>query len=105
MPKHRRRFSKGRPDDLGGQSPEDQANRAGAVGLTLDQIAGGARVRVLGVRGGRRLVHRLAALGMVPGATLTVTRPRGPAIVAIGGTSVALGSQAAVVIDVEELTE
>ncbi len=73
--------------------------------MTLDEVARGTRVRVLGVRGGRRLVHRLAALGMVPGAQLTVTRPRGPAIVAIGGASVALGKQATGAIDVEEIEE
>ena len=73
--------------------------------VTLDRAATGATVRVIRVGGGRRLIHRLAALGLVPGATVTVTRPRGPAIVAVGGANVAVGHQAARVIEIEELTE
>jgi len=70
--------------------------------LTLDAVTGGTAVRVVRVGGERRTIHRLAALGLVPGATITVTRPRGPAIVSVGGARVAVGWQAARLIEVEE---
>lgn len=74
-------------------------------GFTLDQATSGAAIRIVRVGGGRRLIHRLAALGIVPGATVTVTRPRGPAIVAVGGATVAIGREAARVIEIEEFDE
>jgi Fe2+ transport system protein FeoA len=60
-------------------------------------------VRVIGVQGGRRLVHRLAALGIVPGSLITVKRGRGPAILALNGTRLAVGRQAAMAVEVEEI--
>jgi ferrous iron transport protein A len=73
--------------------------------LTLDHVRSGRRVRVVRVRGGRRLTQRLAALGLVPGSLVTVTRSRGPAIVAVGGARIAVGRQAAMAIEVEETGE
>jgi len=73
--------------------------------LTLDGVADGRRVRVVSIRGGRRLTHRLAALGLVPGSLVTVNRARGPAIVAIGGARIAVGRGAATLIEVEEAGE
>jgi Fe2+ transport system protein FeoA len=55
------------------------------------------------ITGGRRLVHRLAALGVVPGAVVTVRRGRGPAIVSLNGTRLAVGRQAAAAIEVEAI--
>jgi Fe2+ transport system protein FeoA len=69
--------------------------------LTLDRVRAGDRVRVVSVGGPRRLVHRVAALGLVPGAMVTVTRPRGPAIVSVGGANIAVGHQVTRVIEVE----
>lgn len=69
---------------------------------TLDQVQQGERVKVVRVSGGRRLVHRLSGLGIVPGAVLTVLRPRGPGLVSVNGTRVAIGRQAACVIEVQE---
>ncbi len=69
--------------------------------LTLDHAARSARVRVVGVSGGRRLVHRLAALGVVPGVVLTVVRPSGPALIMVGGARIAVGRAAAQAIEVE----
>jgi len=59
-------------------------------------------VRVVRVVGGRRLVYRLAALGIVPGASITVDRTSGPALIAVGHSRVAIGRQAARAIEVEE---
>ncbi len=73
--------------------------------LTLDGVARGRRVRVTRVRGGRGMVHRLAALGLVPGSVVTVIRARGPAIVAIGGARIAVGRHAAMAVEVEEVEE
>lgn len=70
--------------------------------LTLDAVGRGGRVRVIRVRGSRGLVHRLAVLGLVPGSILTVTRPRGPAIVTLGGARLAIGRTAARAVEVEE---
>ena len=72
--------------------------------MTLDRTAHKDRVTVVGVSGQRRLVHRLAALGVVPGAVLTVVRPKGPALVAVGGARIAIGRTAARAIEVEMVT-
>lgn len=72
--------------------------------LTLDHAARAERVRVVGVSGGRRLVHRLAALGVVPGVVLTVVRPSGPALIMVGGARIAVGRAAAEAIEVEAVT-
>jgi len=71
--------------------------------LTLDHASRSERVRVVGVSGGRRLVHRLAALGVVPGAVLTVVRPSGPALIMVGGARIAVGRTAAQAIEVESV--
>lgn len=89
----RRRHEHRRPDRGAGSQPV----------LTIDAVPRGRRVRVVHVAGGRRLVNRLAALGVVPGALVTVRRPRGPAILALDGTRLAIGSQAARAVEVEEV--
>jgi Fe2+ transport system protein FeoA len=77
---------------------------AASAGTTLDTVGRNRRVRVLRVVGGRRLVQRLAALGIVPGVSVTVDRVSGPALVAVGGTRIAVGRQAARAVEVEEET-
>jgi Fe2+ transport system protein FeoA len=69
--------------------------------LTLLGVRRHSRVRVTRVSGRPRLVQRLAALGVVPGATLTVLRPHGPAMVALGGARIAIGNSAAQSVEVE----
>jgi len=73
--------------------------------LTLDRVKRGSRVRVVRVRGGSRLIHRLAALGIVPGALVAVDRERGPAVLSLHGARVAVGRGAAMAIEVEETPE
>lgn len=58
-------------------------------------------MRVVRVTGGRRLVQRLAALGIVPGASITVDRNTGPALISVGHTRLAIGRQAAEAVEVE----
>jgi len=72
-------------------------------GLTIDAVSPGDRVRVTRVHGGRRLVHRLASLGIVPGSLITVTRPTGPSIITMGGARIAVGPQAAAAVEVEDV--
>ena len=71
---------------------------------TLATVGGNRRVRVLRVVGGRRLVHRLAALGIVPGVYVTVDRSSGPALVSVGDTRIAVGREVAAAVEVEEET-
>jgi len=42
--------------------------------MSLEMVAVGKRVRVLGIRAGRKLQARLAALGLVPGVEVEVLR-------------------------------
>ena len=68
---------------------------------TLDRAHRNDRVRVLRVFGRPALIQRLAALGVVPGVTITVLKPRNPSIVAIGGARIAIGESAAEAVEVE----
>lgn len=69
--------------------------------LTLDDADRDVVVRVVRVAGRPRLIQRLAALGLVPGVSLTVLKPHGPAIVALGGARIAIGQAAAQSIEIE----
>jgi Fe2+ transport system protein FeoA len=69
--------------------------------LTLDDADRDAIVRVVRVAGRPRLIQRLAALGLVPGASLTVLKPHGPAIVSLGGARIAIGRAAAQSVEIE----
>ena len=69
--------------------------------LTLDDADRNAKVRVVRVAGRPRLIQRLAALGLVPGVSLTVLKPHGPAIVSLGGARIAIGKAAAQSIEIE----
>lgn len=68
---------------------------------TLDHARRNDRVRVLRVSGRPALIQRLAALGVVPGVTLTVLKPRNPSIVAMGGARIAIGESAAESVEIE----
>ena len=69
--------------------------------ITLAQVSKSQHVRVEAVQGGRGLVSRLAALGIVPGTVVTVlgNAGGGPVIVEARGSRLALGrGQAARII-------
>ena len=70
---------------------------------TIATVATGVPVRVARVSGGRRLVRRLAALGIVPGAAIKVDRGSGPALVEVGFTRVAVDRGVAAAVEVEEI--
>ena len=69
--------------------------------LTLAEAERHSKVRVTRVSGRPRLIQRLAALGVVPGVLLTVVRPGGPAMVAMGGARIAIGRSAARSVEIE----
>lgn len=71
--------------------------------LTLSAVARGEQVRLRSITGGHELLGRLASLGFTPGAWLSVVqnRGRGPLIVELRGTRVALGRGEATRILVE----
>jgi Fe2+ transport system protein FeoA len=61
--------------------------------ISLAQLAPGHRARVEAIQGGRGLVSRLAALGLVPGTLVTVLNSAGggPVILEVRGGRLALG--------------
>jgi len=66
---------------------------AGPV-LRLDMMSAGESGEVVDVRGGPRMVRRLAEMGLVPGARLSVVGGwggRGPVMVRLGGGKLGLG--------------
>lgn len=66
-------------------------------------LEAGRTVSVVGVRGGRTVTQRLASLGIVPGAELTVLRSHGPALIRLGRARIALGEGALDAIELEPL--
>jgi ferrous iron transport protein A len=71
--------------------------------MKLIESPPGKRVRVIDIKGGLGLRNRLAAIGIYPGAEVTVVKsPPGPMIVEIAGTRIALGRGMAAKIEVEE---
>jgi len=79
----------------------EPANRPQQGSFTLATATPGSRVRVLQVSGRKRLIQRLAALGVVPGVELTVVKPSEPAIVSLGGARIALGHAATEYVEIE----
>lgn len=71
--------------------------------LALASCKGGREVRLSGIRAGRELRARLAAMGLVPGIRLRVMRQegRGPLVVALRGMRLAIGRGMAEKMDVE----
>ncbi|KUH34771.1 hypothetical protein APY94_00940 [Thermococcus celericrescens] len=63
----------------------------------------GTRARITRVTGGRSVLAKLMAIGLVPGSELKVIRNQmaGPLIVAVGDTQLALGRGLAMKILVE----
>ena len=63
------------------------------------------RVRLVGIRAGRRLVRRLADLGLTPGTEITVWRASGPVVVVLHRCRIVLGRGAADSVIVEAVGE
>ncbi|MET1101924.1 MAG: FeoA family protein [Pyrodictiaceae archaeon] len=60
--------------------------------ITLDQLAPGVKATIVQIEGGPGLVRRLNLLGFTPGAIVEVVAAhRGPILVKIRGSIVALG--------------
>jgi ferrous iron transport protein A len=76
------------------------AHRGASV---LASCGPGREVRLAGIRAGRELRARLAAMGLVPGIRLRVMRQegRGPLVVALRGMRLAIGRGMAERMDVE----
>ena len=70
---------------------------------TLSAVRSGEHVRIHRIRGGHHFLSRLATLGFTPGARLRVVQNygRGPIIVNLRDTRVALGRGEAAKIEVE----
>ena len=73
---------------------------------TLDQIYENKKVRVIDIRGGPGIRRRLSQMGIHPGDVITLLRLgalRGPVLIEVHGSQVALGRGVASKIIVEEI--
>jgi Fe2+ transport system protein FeoA len=63
------------------------------AGCALSEFPPGAVVRLDTVSGGRAIRMRLASMGLIPGACLTLLQGarQGACILAVGGTRIAVG--------------
>lgn len=61
--------------------------------VTLSEMAAGEKATIASFQSGRGVNNRLASLGFTPGVTVDMTQNfgRGPLIVTVRGTRVALG--------------
>jgi ferrous iron transport protein A len=75
-----------------------------ATGVSLSDVRSGRSVRISRMTGGHHFLSRLASLGFTPGANLQVVQNygRGPIIVILRDTRVALGRGEAQKILVEQ---
>ena len=75
-----------------------------ATGVSLSDVRSGRSVRISRMTGGHHFLSRLASLGFTPGADLQVVQNygRGPIIVILRDTRVALGRGEAQKILVEQ---
>lgn len=83
-------------------SPPQPADSHSAA-VALSALAAGQAGIVLGLQGGSGFVNRVASLGFTLGARVTVieNRGRGPLVVSILGTHLALGRHEAGLIQVQ----
>jgi ferrous iron transport protein A len=74
-------------------------------GMSLSAVRSGESVQIRSMEGGHQFLSRLASLGFTPGAHLPVVQNygRGPLIVSLRDTRVALGRGEAQKILVEQL--
>ncbi len=74
--------------------------------MTLDKIFESRKARVIDIQGGQGIRQRLGQMGIHPGDTITILRfgaLRGPILVEVHGSQVALGRGIASRIIVEEV--
>lgn len=74
--------------------------------ITLDQIFKNEKVRVIDIQGGQRIRQRLSQMGIHIGDIITILRfgaLRGPILIEVHGSQVALGRGIASRIIVEEV--
>lgn len=83
------------------RSHVESNDRPHSGGFTLASVGRDTKVRVARISGRPRLIQRLAALGVVPGVSLTVVKPDSPAIVSLSGARIAIGRSAARAIEIE----
>lgn len=82
--------------------PHDRHGPARLGRFPLSEAAVEDRVRLVTVIAGRRLLRRLADLGLTPGTEVTVRRAVGPLVLALGEGLIALGRGAARQVIVEQ---
>jgi ferrous iron transport protein A len=73
---------------------------------TLDQVDENRKAKVIDIQGGQGIRQRLSQMGIHPGDTITILRYgalRGPILIEIHGSQVALGRGIASRIIVEEV--
>jgi len=73
---------------------------------TLDQVDENRKAKVIDIQGGQGIRQRLSQMGIHPGDTITILRYgalRGPILIEIHGSQVALGRGIGSRIIVEEL--
>jgi ferrous iron transport protein A len=73
--------------------------------ITLDQVNENRKAEVIDIQGGQGIRQRLSQMGIHPGDTITILRYgalRGPILIEIHGSQVALGRGIASRIIVEE---
>jgi ferrous iron transport protein A len=73
---------------------------------TLDQIYESKNAKVIDIQGGQTVRQRLSQMGIHPGDTVTILRYgalRGPLLIEIHGSQVALGRGIAAKVIVEEM--
>ena len=65
--------------------------------MPLAVVPEGARVTVIELAGGPEMRRRMADLGIIPGGVLRIVRSgcRGPVVVMVGGSRLALGHEVA----------
>jgi ferrous iron transport protein A len=73
---------------------------------TLDQVDENRKAKVIDIQGGQGIRQRLSQMGIHPGDTITILRYgalRGPILIEIHGSQVALGRGIASKVIVEEM--
>ena len=77
------------------QNQTDASTCPTGPGLPLMLISEGQEVQLLSVQGGKRLRHRLAEIGLVPGTKFRVITPGkpGPFIVSVKNHRLVLGQE------------
>ena len=76
------------------------------MATTLDQVSENGKAKVIDIQGGHGIRQRLSQMGIHPGDTIAILRYgalRGPILIEVHGSQVALGRRIATRIIVEDL--